>query len=175
MEKFKDLKYIRPSFEETEKAVYEALKSFREAEDYESAKNALLKKQDIANEFRTMASIAHIRHDVDMADPFYDEEILYLNSVGPKLSIVMKEFNEALAASKFRKEFEEEFGCQLFKLLDADIRTNSPEVIEERIQEAGLVNEYSKIAASCKTVFRGKECNFYGLLKHMLSTDRQER
>ena len=175
MEKFKDLKYIRPSFEETEKAVYEALKSFREAEDYESAKNALLKKQDIANEFRTMASIAHIRHDVDMADPFYDEEIQYLNSVGPKLSIVMKEFNEALAASKFRKEFEEEFGCQLFKLLDADIRTNSPEVIEERIQEAGLVNEYSKIAASCKTVFRGKECNFYGLLKHMLSTDRQER
>lgn len=175
MEKFKDLKYIRPSFEETEKAIEETLKEFIDAGDYETAKKALLKKQEIAREFATMASIAHIRHDVDMADPFYDEEIQYFNSVSPKLSVVNKKFNEALAASKFRKDFEEEFGDQLFKLLDADIRTNSSEVIEERVQEAKLVNEYSKIAASCKTVFRGEECNFYGLLKHMLSTDREER
>ena len=175
MKRFKDLEYTRPSFEETEKEICETLKEFREATDYETAKNALFRKQDISNEFRTMASIAHIRHDVDMADPFYDEEIQYLNSVMPKLSIVMKEFNEALASSGFRKDFENEFGDQLFRLLDADIRTNSSEVVEERITEAGLVNEYSKIAASCKTLFRGKECNFYGLLKHMLSTDRNER
>lgn len=175
MKKFKDLEYVRPSFEETEKGIYEALKEFNEAEDYETAKKAILKKQAIGNSFRTMASIAHIRHDVNMADPFYDEEIQYLNSVAPKLSVVMKQFNEALASSKFRGELEEEFGNQLFKLLDADIRTNSSEIIEERIEEASLVNEYSKIAASCKTLFRGEECNFYGLLKHMLSTDREER
>ncbi len=175
MEKFKDLEYIRPSFEETEKDIYAALKEFNEAADYETARKALLRKQTIGNEFRTMASIAHIRHDVDMADPFYDEEIRYLNTVSPKLAVVMKEFNEALASSRFRKDFENEFGDQLFKLLDADIRTNSSEIIEERIEEAALVNEYSKIAASCKTDFRGKECNFYGLLKHMLSTDRVER
>ena len=35
--------------------------------------------------------------------------------------------------------------------------------------------EYSKIAASCQTDFRGETCNFYGLLKHMESTDREER
>ena len=175
MEKFKDLKYIRPSFEETENSIAAVLKEFNEAADYQTAKEALLKKQTLGNEFRTMASIAHIRHDIDMADPFYDEEVQYLNSISPKLSVIMKQFNEALASSKFRKDFEEEFGDQLFKLLDADIRTNSSEVIEEKILEAKLVNEYSKIAASCKTVFKGKECNFYGLLKHMLSTDREER
>ncbi|MCR4632534.1 MAG: M3 family oligoendopeptidase [Erysipelotrichaceae bacterium] len=175
MERFKDLEYVRPSFEQTEEKVYATLKRFDEAKDYETAKETLLEKQDIANEFRTMASIAHIRHDIDMADPFYDDEVQYLNSTAPKLTVVMKKFNEALASSKFRKEFEEEFGDQLFKLLDADIRTNGSEVIEDRVKEAKLVNEYSKIAASCKTVFRGKECNFYGLLKHMLSTDREER
>ena len=175
MEKFKDLEYVRPSFEETEKDIYAALKEFNEASDYAAAKKALLKKQEIGNEFRTMSSIAHIRHDINMADPFYDEEIQYLNAVSPRLSVVMREFNEALAASPFRKDFENEFGGQLFKLLDADIRTNSSEVIEEKVEEAKLVNEYSKIAASCKTIFRGEECNFYGLLKHMLSTDRNER
>ena len=175
MEKFKDLEYIRPNFEDTEKDIYAALKEFNEASDYDAAKESLFKKQEISREFMTMSSIAHIRHDVDMADPFYDEEIQYLNSVSPKLAVVNKEFNLALANSKFRKDFEEEFGDQLFKLLDADIRCNSSEVIEERVKEAGLVNEYSKIAASCKTVFRDEECNFYGLLKHMLSTDRNER
>ena len=35
--------------------------------------------------------------------------------------------------------------------------------------------EYSKAAASCKVDFRGETCNFYGLLKHMESTDREER
>ena len=175
MEKFKDLEYVRPSFEETEKEIYGALKEFNEAADYETAKKTLFRKQAIADEFRTMASIAHIRHDIDMADPFYDEEVHYLNATAPKLMVVMKRFNEALAGSKFRVDFEKEFGSQLFKLLDADIRTNSSEVIEERVEEASLVNEYSKIAASCKTLFRGEECNFYGLLKHMLSTDRNER
>ncbi len=175
MEKFQDLEYIRPSFEETEKDIHAALKEFNEAADYETAKKALLKKQTISNDFRTMASIARIRHDIDMADPFYDEEVRYLNGIMPKLAVVMREFNEALAGSAFRKDFENEFGGQLFKLLDADIRTNTSEIIEERVEEATLVNEYSKIAASCKTLFRGKECNFYGLLKHMLSTDRSER
>ncbi len=175
MNKFKDLQYVRPSFEETEKDLCDALKQFREASDYEAAKNALLKKQSLSNHFRTMASIAHIRHDINMADPFYDEEIQYLNSITPKLSVVLKDFNEALAASLFRKDFEKEFGQQFFRLLDADIRTNSSEVIEERIEESKLVNDYSKIAASCKTLFHGEECNFYGLLKHMLSSDRNER
>ena len=175
MKKFKDLEYVRPSFEEMEKDIYAVLAEFNEASDYETARAAILKKQELGNEFRTMASIAHIRHDVNMADPYYDEEVQYLNSIMPKLSVVMKKFNEALAASPFRKDLEKEFGDQLFRLLDADIRTSSSEVIEERIEEAKLVNEYSKIAASCKTVFRGQECNFYGLLKHMLSIDREER
>ena len=175
MEKFKDLEYVRPSLEETEKDIYDALKAFNEANDYESAKKALLRKQEISKEFSTMASIAHIRHDINMADEFYDKEVEYLNSVSPKLAVVNKEFNLALANSKFRKEFENEFGYQLFNLLDADIRTNSSEVINERVEEALLVNEYSKIVASCKTTFMNQECNFYGLLKYMLSTDRNVR
>ena len=43
MEKFQNLEYIRPSFEETEKDIYAALKEFNEAADYETAKKALLR------------------------------------------------------------------------------------------------------------------------------------
>lgn len=43
------------------------------------------------------------------------------------------------------------------------------------MEEAKLSQEYSKITAQCKCDFDGEECNFYGLLKHLESTDRDER
>ena len=175
MEKFSELRYERPSLEETQAALRAQLEAFRNAKSAEEAKQAFLARQDIRAEFRTMNVIASIRHDMNTADEFYNGEIDFFNASNPKLAVTLKEFNEALTASPFRKEFEAEFGQQLFRLLDADIRTNSAEIIPEKIEEASLAQAYSKTAASCKTVFRGEECNFYGLLKHMLSTDREER
>jgi len=122
-----------------------------------------------------MNVIASIRTDINTADEFYADEAAFFHSANPKLAVTFKEFNEALVSSPFRPDFEKEYGDQLFRLMDADIRTNGKEIVEEKVEEGKLVTAYSKTAASCKTVFRGEECNFYGLLKHMLSTDRQER
>ena len=175
MEKFKDLQYVRPSAETTEAALKEQLSAFRRAASYEDAKAAFLKRQDIIAEFRTMQVIASIRSNMNTADEFYRAEEDYFNTVTPKLSVVLKTFNEAVAAGRFRAEFEKEYGEQLFRLLDADIRTNSEEIVSEKIEEAKISSDYMRTAASCRTMFRGEECNFYGLLKHMLSTDRDER
>lgn len=175
MEKFHDLNYLRPSFEETEKALREQLASFINAESYAQAKAAFLNRQDIIAEFRTMEVLASIRSNMNTADPFYAAEEDFFNTVTPKLSVILKEFNEAMAAGKFREDFRREYGDQLFRLLDADIRTNGEAIIEEKIEEAKISTDYMRTAASCHTMFRGEECNFYGLLKHMLSTDREER
>ncbi len=175
MEKFKDLQYVRPSAETTEAALKEQLSAFRSAASYEDAKAAFLKRQDIIAEFRTMQVIASIRSNMNTADEFYRAEEDYFNTVTPKLSVVLKTFNEAVAEGRFRAEFEKEYGEQLFRLLDADIRTNSEEIVSEKIEEAKISSDYMRTAASCRTMFRGEECNFYGLLKHMLSTDRDER
>ena len=175
MEKFKDLQYVRPSAETTEAALKEQLSAFHSAASYEDAKAAFLKRQDIIAEFRTMQVIASIRSNMNTADEFYRAEEDYFNTVTPKLSVVLKTFNEAVAEGRFRAEFEKEYGEQLFRLLDADIRTNSEEIVSEKIEEAKISSDYMRTAASCRTMFRGEECNFYGLLKHMLSTDRDER
>lgn len=175
MEKFHDLNYLRPSFEETEKALREQLASFINAESYAQAKAAFLNRQDIIAEFRTMEVLASIRSNMNTADPFYAAEEDFFNTVTPKLSVILKDFNEAMAAGKFREDFRREYGDQLFRLLDADIRTNGEAIIEEKIEEAKISTDYMRTAASCHTMFRGEECNFYGLLKHMLSTDREER
>ena len=175
MEKFNQIVYARPDLGKVQAGLNEQLEAFKSAELYSDAKDAFLKRQEIINEFRTMNVIASIRADINTADEFYAEENDFFHSANPKLSVTLKAFNEALVASKFRKDFEEEFGPQLLNLLDADIRTNGEQIVEEKIEEGKLVTAYSKTAASCKTEFRGEVCNFYGLLKHMLSTDREER
>ena len=175
MDKFKNLSYSRPDGEQVKADLRAQLEALKNASSYEEAKAAFFTRQDIMTEFRTMNVIASIRADINTADEFYAGEMKFFQTLTPHLSVILKEFNEALAASPFRPDFEKEYGDLLFKILDADIRTNSSEIIDEKIKEAGLVTEYSKTAASCKTVFRGEECNFYGLLKHMLSTDREER
>ena len=47
--------------------------------------------------------------------------------------------------------------------------------MQDIIREGELTNQYQKDSALASTEFRGEKCNFYGLLKHMESTDRAER
>ncbi len=175
MEKFSELQYVRPDLAETQRLIKEAAEALKNAQSYEEAKAALLKKQEVMSEVETLGTIANIRHDVNTADAFYDAEVKFINDANAKLSVLLKEFSEALAGSSFRSEFEKEYGDQLFRILDADIKTTGEEIVDCLIEEGDLRTAYAKTAASCKTTFRGEECNFYGLLKHMLSTDREER
>ncbi len=48
-------------------------------------------------------------------------------------------------------------------------------ILQDLVKESELCQKYSKASATASTIFRGEECNFYGLLKHMQSTDRDER
>ena len=84
-------------------------------------------------------------------------------------------WDKALTGSVFRKEFEAEFGEQLFKMKDASLLTSDEKIVPEVIAEGELTQEYSKTAAQANTEFKGEKCNFYGLLKYMESTDRGER
>ena len=51
----------------------------------------------------------------------------------------------------------------------------SPDNIPLETEENKEIQAYQKITAGAVTEFRGEKCNFYGLLKHMQSTDRAER
>ncbi len=175
MEKFAELQYTRPDYEQVQAQLLEALETFKQAESYEEARKAFFARQEILSEFQTMATIASIRSDINTLDAYYQEERKYLNEVSPKIAVTNKLWNEAFVAGTFRAQFEEEFGTLIFDTMEADIRTNGEEITELAIRESELSTKYAHIAAGCKTVFEGEECNFYGLLKHMLSLDRDHR
>ncbi|MBO5198519.1 MAG: M3 family oligoendopeptidase [Lachnospiraceae bacterium] len=175
MQKFADMEYKRPDVEAFRKYLNDYIENLKAAPDYETAKKLFLAQKEKMAELSTMRSIAYIRNTVNTADEFYDGEITYFNSEMPKLSLIMRKASEALLDSPFRADFEKDYGTIFIKNMENSRRFADERIIPDQIEEGKLEKEYSRTSASCKTTFRGKECNFYGLLKAMQSTDRAER
>ena len=175
MEKFSQIQYTRPNMEALEATLKEKIEALKAAASYEEARKAYVELSGADVMENTMGSLAHIRNTIDTTDAFYEEEVKVINAGRSRLMPVYRAANEALLNSPFRKEFEAEFGAYLFHNLEEQNKLLNPAIIEDKIEESNLVNQYQKAAAMCRTTFRGEECNFYGLLKHMQSTDRAER
>jgi len=175
MEKFKDLEYKRPDLAAVKKDLLAHINAFKKAQTFEEADKALIAWNEVMNKASTMFVIASIRNTMNMKDEFYDGEIKFFNKTLPRLMMTAKKGMQAMLKSKFRPQLEEKYGVQMFK--DAEIQQKHVKlsIILPSIKESNLTTEYSKLAASCSVDFMGEKCNFYGLLKHMESTDREER
>ncbi|MBR6787167.1 MAG: M3 family oligoendopeptidase [Clostridia bacterium] len=175
MLKFRDMPYVRPDMSEVRACYERVTNEIQRAASYEEARAAFFALQDAETESGTMMSLAHTRNTIDTADPYYEGEVKYLQAEFARMMPLQKAYREAMASSPYRADFEKEFGPQLFKMIDAGIKTGSPLIIEETIRSGELTQAYQKTTALANTQFRGEKCNFYGLLKHMESTDRAER
>ncbi len=175
MEKFSQIDYKRPDMRTLKKKLQSLLRELKKAKTYDEAHNAFLASQKETEHIETSYVVASIRNTLDTTDKFYDGEMQFFNRAVAQLMPISKAFTEALLRSPFRAQFEEEYGKQLFTLAEIDRKTQSTKIIPDLILQGNLENVYKKTTAACKTTFRGKEVNFYGLLKHMESPDREER
>ncbi len=175
MESFSKIEYKRPDMNALKKKLKQTLRAFKKASSYEDARAAYLASLEEIGHVETSYVVASIRNTLDTTDKFYDGEMQFFNRAVAQLMPVSKSFTEALLRSPYRAEFEREFGRQLFTLAEIDHKTQSNKIILDLIRQGNVENAYKKTAAACKADFRGKEVNFYGLLKHMESPDREER
>ena len=175
MQKFKDLEYKRPDEAKVKKDLNAQIKRFEAAQTFEEANEAFLAWNKIVSHVETQYVIANVRNTVNMKDEFYDGEMNFFNEAMPKMMPIMKKCTSALLKSKFRPQFEEMYGAHLFKKNEEQEKLMNRAIIPASIKENKLATEYSKLAASCSVDFMGEKCNFYGLLRHMQSVDREER
>ena len=119
MEKFSEMKYVRPDVASIKKQYLALIKEFSAAETFEKANETFLKSQKLMEEFVTMVVIADVRNTCDMSDKFYEEEKKYLDTQTAKLMPVMKKSMRALLKNKFRPELEKLYGTHMFK--DAEV------------------------------------------------------
>ena len=173
--KFKDIPYHRPDLAGVADQLRSLIEGIRGAKSYKELRDLYVAFDASQGETDDMITIAHIRNTINTADPFYEEEMRYINGEMPRLALLEKEAGEALLASPFADDFSREFGDIMMKNIQAHQRLSNESVVQEKVRESELQQQDSKASAGCTTVFRGETCNFYGLLKHMQSTDRAER
>ena len=175
MKVFQEMPYERPDLETYAQAIRQVTAAMKDAKTYEEARQAYFDLQAAGEQVETMFSLAHVRNTIDTQDAYYEGEIKWLRENNARMIPLEKAYHEAFATCAFRADFEQEFGEQLLKDVDASLKTSDERLIEDTIRLGELSQEYQKVSAMAETEFRGEKCNFYGLLKHMESTDREER
>ena len=175
MIEFTGMPYQRPDMERYAQAHRTAIAALRGAKTYEEARKAYFDLQQEGEKVYTMFSLAHVRNTLDTRDDYYDGEVAWLREQNANMIPLYKELEKVFVSSPFRPDFEKEFGKQLLKLTDASLKTADERVIQDTIRVGQLTQQYQKDSAMAQTEFRGENCNFYGLLKHMESPDRGER
>lgn len=175
MGKFNELSYKRPDAEELKKSFAKHLKRFKNAKSFEDADAAFLDFMRSMESWFTQNTVASIRNTMNVKDEFYDKEIKFYNRKNSVLMLTLKKAIKSILSSPFRSQFEEKYGSHMFKEYETQMKLIKLTTVLPTIREGNLSTEYSKVAAACSVEFMGEKCNFYGLLKHMQSTDRNER
>lgn len=172
--KFEDYRYERPDVDNLKQSFNNLLKGLS-ADTLEEQRASFVAINKLRNEFDTMQTLVSVRHSIDTTDEFYKAEQDYMDEIGPVVQEYITDYYKALVNSKFRPEFEKEWGTQMFQLAEISLRTFSPEIIEDLQLENKLSTEYSQLIASAKIPFEGEERTLTQLTPFELSTDRDMR
>lgn len=173
--KFNEYQYERPEIKEIQAQVSELLKEFTNANSAEEQVALFKKIQKILNTWETKSTLAHIRHDINTKDAFYDAENEFIDSVSPYIDEIENIVYKHLLQSKFRKELEETLGSYLFEKAQLQFKTFAPEIIEDLKEENRLTSEYAKLIAGAQIEFNAEIVNLSKLLAYMENPDRETR
>ncbi len=173
--KFSEMEYKRPDLAEVERDFKALLTQFNNAGTVTEQQDVLSKIYELRNEFQTFSTIASVRNSMDTANAFYETEQDFFDTTEPVIKDLNIQFYKALGSSKFKKELEEKFGKQLFRLADVSLKTFDTSVIDDLKEENKLCTEYTKLVASAEVEFDGKKMNLSALEAYQESTDREIR
>ena len=172
---FREMPYSRPDVDELKQCYESVIAKLKNAASYNEARDAFFSLQEQEKNAETMMSLCSVRNTIDTTDEYYAGEMKWLREQMAGMIPLRKQYRQTLADSPFRPDFEKEFGAQLLRLIDVSLKTSDEKIIPDTIRESEITMQYQKDSAVAVTDFRGEKCNFYGLLKHMQSTDRDER
>ncbi|TYR79815.1 M3 family oligoendopeptidase [Priestia megaterium] len=172
---FENYTYVRPNIIELQAAFKQAIQDFNDAATVEKQSEVIQRINKLRAHYNTMGSLCYTRHSINTEDEFYKTEQDYFDEVEPLYEALLNEYYESLVASSFRSQLEEKWGAQLFALAEAQLKTFSPEIIEDLQQENKLSSQYTKLVASAKILFEGEERTLAQLEPFMESKDRKVR
>ena len=173
--KFNEYEYKHLDLEKIKAEFSRLIESFKKAKNMKGQVAAFDEIIKLRNHIETMQTLVSIRHSVDTNDEFYDKENEYMDEISPILFGFTNDFYKTLVNSKFKDELVEKYGKFLFDLAENTLKTFSPEIIPDAQEENRLSSKYSKLIASAKIDFDGKELNLSQMVPYTQSKDRNVR
>jgi len=173
--KFKDFAYERPDAEKIKKDIKALTEKFENAGSYQEQTEITQEYNKIRNLLDTMSTLVQIRHTIDVNDKFYEEEHDYFDEKSPEFTELTTDFTKKMLNSKFRPELEKFFGKHLFNMYELEVKTFSPEIIDDLKEENKLVSKYVKLISNAKIPFDGEERTLAQLTPYIMSENRTVR
>ncbi len=153
--KFNEMPYERPDKDAILSRLAELTAQMSEAADFETAERVFLASDAYNAHIETLATLVSIRHSIDTRDEFYSDESDWWDETSPLLAEGGNAFQQALFASPFREQLEAKYGSVVFKNIELELKSFSPELVPDMQKENALVTEYDKLIASAQIEFEG--------------------
>ena len=172
--KFKEYSYERPDIKKAQEETKNLLEDFKTANAEEQIQ-IVHKYNEIRNYLNSMITLSSIRNSINLEDEFYKKEKDFWNENTPIISEISDSFYRALNDSKYKEELEKEFGHHLFDQIEVNLKTFSPEIIEDLIEENKIISEYDDLIGSAEIEYDGKINNISDMTAYRQSKDRKVR
>lgn len=152
-QKFSDLKYRYPDFEKIQQQLEVLTKGVQDAPNYEAYKACFLAYDQMTQEMDYQMTLAFIRLYLDCTDTYYQEELGKMQQ--GEIGINLAPFNDALVASPYAQQLEEEYGSELLAIIKAQSRLKG-EGKEHLLAIEALQNKYQQLKASLQIEWNGQ-------------------
>lgn len=173
--KFSEMKYERPDFDQLFYEMKALLARMETATQAQTFFDALMELEGKSRHLSTQQTLSYVRHTIDTRDAFYTAENDEFDKQLPRFEEIPAELARILLNSPFRDEFARKYGQHLLEKYEVRLKTFSPEIVEDLVEENTLSSDYQKLMASAQIEFEGEQRNLSGLLPFMESTDRSMR
>lgn len=171
--KFKDFEYQHLEFEELKKEYQEYLTKLKACDNPESFMQVFKEINTFRGHISSMQTLCSIRHSINTADEFYDQENDYWDKHMPLLQGLEVELATTVLKCPFRNELDIPKTYDL--LAQNSMKCFAPSIIEDLQKENALVSKYDKLKASAKIEFKGKTYNLVSIGPIINSDDRKIR
>ena len=175
MMKFKDLRYEPIALEETCNELKRLSQSLADANDAKTFKKVFKEICQIQIHIDTMSNLASVRHTINTADPFYNQENDWWDMNSPLLQKYFSDIANIAVNKPYRDELLDEIYEPYFKIAECKARSFNEKIIPLLQQENRLVSAYDKLKASAQIEFDGKICNLAQIAAYSSNADREIR
>lgn len=172
---FNDIPYERVDLDALGEELDKLTETVKTAESGEAVLAAFRKQEQLAKHAQTMITLASIRNSIDTRDKFYEAEQEFYDTNLPTFEEHSQNFMLAVYESPYKSTVSDVTGELLFKNMEMELKTFSPEVIDLLGKENKLVSDYQKLIASAKIDFDNKQLNISQLGAYKENPDRDVR